>query len=340
MVAFRIDFSRIQQLDANSAVLSGAKLHVFQNETVTPVTLYSDRDGLNTAANPIVADSAGRFPVRYVADDDLLTLDLDTANDVDVWSDNDIEPVPNVDNAALANYMPLTGGQIGPLDFTEGAAVASAATVNLDRANVTGNLIHITGTTGISAVTLAQGAFRWVVFDGALTLTHSSNLLLPGSANITTVAGDRALLVGEGSGVTRCMWFILGDGKPLIENAEIQLGLGTETTTLTTGTGKITFRMPYAMTLDALPRASLTTAQASGTVVTVDINEAGSSILSTKLTIDNSETTSETAATPAVLSDTALADNAVITVDIDAVDGATAAAGLKILLRGYRRNRS
>jgi hypothetical protein len=65
----------------------------------------------------------------------------------------------------------------------------------------------------------------------------------------------------------------------------------------------------------------------------VDINESGSTILSTKLTIDNTETTSTTAATPAVISDTALADNAVITIDIDQIGDGTA-AGLKVYLIG------
>jgi hypothetical protein len=53
--------------------------------------------------------------------------------------------------------------------------------------------------------------------------------------------------------------------------------------------------------------------------VIVDINEAGTSVLSTKLSIDASEKTSTTAATAAVISDSALADDAEITIDIDQV---------------------
>lgn len=105
-----------------------------------------------------------------------------------------------------------------------------------------------------------------------------------------------------------------------------------ESTALTTGTAKITFRMPYAMTLTAV-RASLTTAQSSGSIFTVDINEGGASILSTKLTIDNTEKTSTTAATPAVISDASLADDSEITIDIDQV-GAGDAKGLKVTLIG------
>lgn len=112
----------------------------------------------------------------------------------------------------------------------------------------------------------------------------------------------------------------------------IQLAASDETTALTTGTGKITFRMPYAMTVTAV-RASLSTAQTSGNIFTVDINDGGTTILSTKITIDNGEKTSVTAATPPVISDTALADDAEITIDIDQVGDGTA-KGLKISIIG------
>jgi hypothetical protein len=92
--------------------------------------------------------------------------------------------------------------------------------------------------------------------------------------------------------------------------------------------------MPRAVTLTAV-RASLTTAQASGSIFTVDINEAGTSILSTKLTIDNTEKTSTTAATPPVISDSNLADDAEMTIDIDQIGDGTA-KGLKVTLIGTR----
>lgn len=112
----------------------------------------------------------------------------------------------------------------------------------------------------------------------------------------------------------------------------IPIACSDETTALTAGTAKVTFRMPFAFTLTAV-RASLTTAQTSGAVFTVDINEAGVSILSTKLTIDNTEKSSVTAATAPVMSDTALADDAEITIDIDQVGDGTA-KGLKVYLIG------
>lgn len=114
----------------------------------------------------------------------------------------------------------------------------------------------------------------------------------------------------------------------------IGIACSDETSALTTGAAKATFRMPHAMTLTAV-RASVTTAP-TGAVLTVDINEAGVSILSTKLTIDATEKTSTTAATAAVISDAALADDAEITIDIDTVGSTVAGAGLKVWLIGYR----
>lgn len=114
----------------------------------------------------------------------------------------------------------------------------------------------------------------------------------------------------------------------------LTIACSDETTALTAGTAKITFRMPYAMTVSAV-KASLSTAQTSGSILTVDINESGSTILSTKLTIDNTEKTSTTAATAAVISDSSLADDAEITIDIDQVGDGTA-KGLKVTFIGTR----
>jgi hypothetical protein len=108
-----------------------------------------------------------------------------------------------------------------------------------------------------------------------------------------------------------------------------------ETTDLETGSAKVTFRAPFAMTIVGLPVASVTTAP-TGSTLTVDINEAGVSILSTKLTIDATEKTSTTAATPCVVSDTAIASGAEITIDIDQVGSTIAGAGLKVMIP-YKR---
>lgn len=107
------------------------------------------------------------------------------------------------------------------------------------------------------------------------------------------------------------------------------LDIGDETTNITTGTKK-TIRAPFALTLTDIPRASLANASTSG-AVTVDINVSGTSVLgANKLTIDQDEKTSTTAATPTSIATSSVADDAEITIDIDGAG--TNAKGLKVTL--------
>lgn len=107
--------------------------------------------------------------------------------------------------------------------------------------------------------------------------------------------------------------------------ADMTIAVGDETSEIEAGTAKISFRMLRRRLLDGL-RITLNEASSSG-VVTVDVNVDGATILSTKLTIDEGELTSRTAATPAVLTASAIEDDALVTIDIDAAG--TGAKGLK-----------
>lgn len=241
-------------------------------------------------------------------------------------------------SAWLLSGAGFSGGTISSaLNEAPLVTLASAATVNIGAAAA--NTINISGTTTITAFdSIASGAKRVLVFQGALTLTHNStSLILPTATNVITAAGDIAEFVSLGSGNWRCTNYQRADGQALAGAGGTQsiiIACSDETTALAAGTSKVTFRMPYAFTLLAV-RASLTTAQTSGSIITVDINEGGSTILSTKLTIDNTEKTSTTAATAPVISDANLADDAEITIDIDQVGDGTA-KGLKVALIGVK----
>lgn len=116
----------------------------------------------------------------------------------------------------------------------------------------------------------------------------------------------------------------------------IIIAVSDETTALTTGTGKVTFRMPYGFTLTDV-RASLTGAGSTSGTTTVDINVTGAgSILTPKLTIDQGEKTSTTAATAVGITTSTLNDDEEITIDIDAVTGGADETGLKVYLIGYK----
>lgn len=101
---------------------------------------------------------------------------------------------------------------LGAMNWVKGADIASAATINLTSA--TGNGVHVTGTTQIDAVTLGSGMWRLVIFDGILTLTHhATDNNLPGGANITTAAGDRAVYWSDGTTVY-CQSYVRATGAP------------------------------------------------------------------------------------------------------------------------------
>jgi hypothetical protein len=80
--------------------------------------------------------------------------------------------------------------------WQRGANIASSGTLSLPAGG--GGVFNITGTTTINGIGSAQGG-RTVklYFAGALTLTHGASFILPGAANITTVAGDCAEFVNE-----------------------------------------------------------------------------------------------------------------------------------------------
>ena len=143
-----------------------------------------------------------------------------------------------------------------------------------------------------------------------------------------------ALDVGNDSDVLVCDSGEASGLKYTANTTSFVVACSDETTALTTGT-KVTMRMPFAFTLTAV-RASLTTAGTGANLVTVDIEQGGTTILSTSITIDATETTSTTASTPPVISTSALTDDASIDFDVDQIDSGGVSAGLKVYLIGYR----
>ena len=89
----------------------------------------------------------------------------------------------------------------------EGSALTAAASINL--ANASGNYLHITGAfNGVNSFGICPAGARFIlVFDGVCTITDSATLVLPGGSDITTAAGDCAMLVSEGSGNWRMVGF-------------------------------------------------------------------------------------------------------------------------------------
>lgn len=168
--------------------------------------------------------------------------------------------------------------------------------------------------------------------DGATVLSKTS---ITGRTAVVPATGDYILLsdVSDSDNLKKALVSDIPCSGTGTFPVQFQLACSDLTTALTAATNVAYFRAPFAFTLTGV-RASVLTAQSSGTILTVDINVTASSILSTKLTIDNNENTSRTAATAAVISSSSISDDVEITIDIDSAG--TGGKGLIVTLIGTR----
>ncbi|MFY8095429.1 MAG: hypothetical protein ACOVN0_18275 [Niveispirillum sp.] len=110
-------------------------------------------------------------------------------------------------DARASTAKALTPAVVAGGTGLKGTDIASASTLTLP---TVGDFFHVTGTTGIGALS-ARTAGRVVTlrFVGSLVLTSSGNLIL-GGGNITTTADAVAVFVSEGGGVWRLSSYRLG----------------------------------------------------------------------------------------------------------------------------------
>ena len=221
-------------------------------------------------------------------------------------------------------------------DSVDGVTLATGDRILIkDQASGSENGIYVVNASG--APTRATDA------DSGAELINATVYVSEGAANAdkqftcTTngpiTLGSTSLAFGQ-SGTGAVSTVNGAAGAPIIRQA-LAIACSDETTALTTGSNKAKFINPYSTAFNVLAVvASLSTSQTGGSILTIDINEAGASILSTKLTIDNGETNSTSAATPAVISDGSIAAYAEIGIDIDQIGDGTA-KGLKVYLIGY-----
>lgn len=118
----------------------------------------------------------------------------------------------------LGDYLRATQAILRTTN-AKGTDIASATTTAIGGA--TGEFVDVTGTTTITGFgTIAAGIVRTVRFTGALTLTYNAtSLILPGSANILTIAGDIGVFWSLGSGNWVCSAWVPRSVHPAILRA-------------------------------------------------------------------------------------------------------------------------
>ena len=111
--------------------------------------------------------------------------------------------------------------------------IASASTTDLS--TKAEEILSVSGTTTIAALgTVSAGMIKVLVFEGALTLTHNgTSLIIPTAANITTAAGDVAVMLSLGSGNWRCIGYEKASGQPV--NAAVSVASVSATGAVTGG---------------------------------------------------------------------------------------------------------
>lgn len=110
-MANRFTFPRETALDSNGAPLSGARLHFYESGTTKPADVYADTALTVPATNPVVADSAGRFPDIFLQAIDYKVVLADSGG-ATVWT---ADPVSGTVDMRGNDFAPA---QQSPADMT------------------------------------------------------------------------------------------------------------------------------------------------------------------------------------------------------------------------------
>ena len=183
---------------------------------------------------------------------------------------------PNLDNyiRAIESFIAvLRDGKGLPAELD----VASSGTCDIGASN--SPFARITGTTTITSFGTNYNGPRYLRFADALILTHSSTLVLPTAANITTVAGDTCVVIPGATSGTADKWVVVayqrasGEFLTAVTRAQIQAQTYTAFTTGGTATAYTLTPTPALSALTAGQRFRVKIDQAnSGTTPTLAVS--------------------------------------------------------------------
>ena len=230
----------------------------------------------------------------------------------------------NSNNTDLMTIGMGDGGQVTVLNELQ----AGSLDIN-GAADISGNLT-VGGT--VDGVDIATR-------DGVLTsTTTTANAALPKTGG--TMTGAITLPASNPTNANHATRKAYVDAQVLARKESFILACSDETNDLSasSGTPKVTFRMPYAFTLTYV-RATVSTAPVGSTII-VDVKKGGSTIFSTKVSIDANAESSFEATTPRVFaaaaSEVSFNEDEEVNIFLDQVGSSTAGKGLKVMLIGQQ----
>lgn len=221
----------------------------------------------------------------------------------------------------------------GAVTFTAGTASTSTITgtvivtggVGISGALFVGSMNKITFTqpTTSATLTLVQGSTLATAGAFSITLTSTANttVTLPTTGTLSTLAGVETL-----TNKTLSTGCVIPWDETIVVSAK-----GVDATS---GTNKAYFDLPFAVTLTAV-QTTVDVAPGGSTII-VDVNKNGTSVFSTRSSIDIAEFSTATAAVPSVISTSALSAGDRISFDIDQTGSTPNGQNIIVTLRGTR----
>lgn len=167
-------------------------------------------------------------------------------------------------------------------------------------------------------------------------VSGKASTVMTTKGDIVTFSTERVRKgVGSNSQILVCDSTDTDGNKYDFNTVSFVVACSSEGDDLETGDDKAQFRIPFAFELTSIS-ANVNTAP-TGADIHVQVQEDGADILAGNgITIDISETSSETSSSPPSISDSTLAANSILSFDLDQVGSSTAGTGLKVNLIGYR----
>ncbi len=236
-----------QELDDSGNVVAGALIYTYEAGTTTPLASYSDSALSSANANPIVADSAGRWSAYLLPQS--YKLVFKTSAGVTIRTEDSIVPTAT------------TGGNAPTLTGTAGEALSA------------NDCVYLSDGSG------SKTAGRWYKADADNTYSSTTPLIgfakaviASGATGDIQVGGALADFSGLTTGSTYYVSATAGEITATAPGNSREVGVTASTTTLVIGVAPTSTAVPAAITKRADGRLSLTSGVA---VTTADVTAAG-----------------------------------------------------------------